>query len=265
MLHQYLLQKDPYDPNDQSFRALAESREVAAVAESDLSPQFPAVWDHGRLGSSQSHAVNAVFAYLLQYDFTPSHLFTYYNLRALEGTVDRDAGGNLRDGLRAVAAFGMADSRDWPYEIGKFAEKPPRKVYDNAKEKLEALSKYSRYRLNDIYEIQQALSMGIAPIIGVEMYENFETRKTLGTGIFPAPSGDVLGDQALVIVGHRDNEEPRCKAPNFIKSVFIKRSAGNFKVRNSWGTGIGLNGSGYFQISYETLGKILVDVWGVTA
>jgi C1A family cysteine protease len=265
MLHKYLLKKDSYNSDDKNFRSLTEDQKITVVAESDLSPKFPAVWDHGRLGSSQSHAVNAIFSYLLQYDFTPSHLFTYYNLRELVGTAELDVGGSLHDSLRAVSQFGIADSLDWPYDIGKFADKPPQKAYDHAIERIEAISQYNFYRLNDLYEIQQALSIGITPIVGAEMYENFETHKTLETGIFPVPAGKVAGDQALVIVGHCDNNEPRCKASNFIKSVFIKRSAGNFKIRNSWGVGIGLNGSGYFLISYETLGKILVDIWGVTS
>ena len=77
------------------------------------------------------------------------------------------------------------------------------------------------------------------------------------------PTGQVLGGHALVIVGHHDNDEPRCKALSFLLSVFIKRSAGDVKIRNSWGTGIGRDGSGYFQCSYEVLERLLMDMWTI--
>ena len=81
------------------------------------------------------------------------------------------------------------------------------------------------------------------------------------TGIIPAPEGGGIGGHAMVIDSDKDNDEPRCKALSFVTSVLIKRSAGNFEIRNSWGTGIGLNVTGYFQCSYEVLEKLLMDMW----
>jgi hypothetical protein len=85
------------------------------------------------------------------------------------------------------------------------------------------------------------------------LYENFELEETMKTGIIPVPKGGEIGG--------KDNDEPRCKALNFVTSVLIKHSAGNFEIRNSWGPGIGLNGTGYFQCSYEVLEKLLMDMW----
>ena len=81
------------------------------------------------------------------------------------------------------------------------------------------------------------------------------------TGIIPAPKGGEIGGHAMVIDGGKDNDEPRCKTLSFVTSVLIKHSTGNFEIRNSWGTGIGLNGTGYFQCSYEVLEKLLMDMW----
>lgn len=52
-----------------------------------------------------------------------------------------------------------------------------------------------------------------------------------------------------------------CKAKDFMEHITIKKSKGHVKIRNSWGTGIGLGGSGYFQASYEVLEQLLMDTW----
>lgn len=256
MLHKYLLQKDPEDPRDFKFSALAP---VPLLQDTDYSPKFPAIWDQGQLGSCQSHAIDAIDAYIKGYSFTPSHLFEYYNVRVLEGTVNEDAGGTLRGTCAALASNGVCDSAVWPYDIARFADKPPQEAYDNANNDNDKI--YTYYRVTSIDQIRQALSAGHTPLIGIQVYENFETQSTLDTGIIPAPQGNLLGGHALVIVGHHDVPSTGCKARDFIEHVFFKKSAGNVKIRNSWGTGIGLSGSGYFQASYEVLEQLLMDMW----
>ena len=81
------------------------------------------------------------------------------------------------------------------------------------------------------------------------------------TGIIPVPKGGEIGGHAMVIDSGKDNEEPRCKALSFVTSMLIKHSAGNFEIRNSWGTGIGLQGYGIFPMSYKVLEKLLMDMW----
>ena len=255
-MHKYLLQKDPEDKRDYRFSALSP---LPVLHDTDYSPKFPAVWDQGQLGSCQSHAVDAIDAYIKGYSFIPSHLFEYFNVRALEGTINEDAGGNLRDTCAALAANGVCDAEIWPYDIAKFAVKPPQDAYDNANKDNDKI--YSYYRVTTIDQIRQALSAGHTPLIGIKVYENFEDQKTLDTGIIPEPRGALAGGHALVIVGHHDNQEPTCKAKSFIEHVFVKRSAGKVKIRNSWGTGIGVNGTGYFEASYEVLEKLLMDMW----
>jgi len=81
------------------------------------------------------------------------------------------------------------------------------------------------------------------------------------TGIIPVPKGGEIGGHAMVIDGGMDNDEPQCKSLSFVTSVLIKHSAGNFEIQNSWGIGIGLQESGYFQGSYEVFEKLLMDMW----
>ena len=62
-------------------------------------------------------------------DFVPSRLFIYYNERVIEGTVDTDSGAQIRDGIKVVAKQGVPPETDWPYDIAKFADKPPAKAF----------------------------------------------------------------------------------------------------------------------------------------
>lgn len=255
-MHKYLLQPDAPDVRDYRFSSLAPA---AVLHDTDYTERFPGIWDQGQLGSCQSHAINAIDAYIKGYAFTPSHLFEYYNVRALEGTVDQDAGGNLRDTCAALAANGVCDDAIWPYAVENFSEKPPQSAYDNAN--LDNDKIYTYYRVSGIDQIRQALSAGHTPLIGIKVYENFEQESTLQTGIIPKPAGSLLGGHALVIVGHHDDPSTGCKAKDFVDHVIIKKSKGHVKIRNSWGTGIGLDGSGYFQADYEVLEKLLMDTW----
>ena len=48
-------------------------------------------------------------------DFTPSRLFIYYNERYMEGSVDRDAGAMLRDGIKCMEKLGVCPEATWKY------------------------------------------------------------------------------------------------------------------------------------------------------
>lgn len=64
---------------------------------------------------------------------TPSRLFIYYNERVIEGTVSPDAGAQIPDGIKTVSNIGACDETLRPYDITKFANKPPAKCYSAAK------------------------------------------------------------------------------------------------------------------------------------
>eukprot|EP00913_Durusdinium_trenchii_P019051 g17905.t1 len=73
--------------------------------------------DGRHLGSCTANALAAAFHFALHKenveqhegfkDFTPSRLFIYYNERYVEGSVDRDAGAMLRDGILGAAGQGQ--------------------------------------------------------------------------------------------------------------------------------------------------------------
>ena len=128
----------------------------------DLTPGCPPVYDQGALGSCTANAIAAV----LEFDqtkqsladvFVPSRLFIYYNERALEGTVASDSGAQIRDGIKTVASLGACHERLWPYEIAKFAEKPPKGAFtDAAKHTAVAYQRVAR----DLAQMKGCLASG---------------------------------------------------------------------------------------------------------
>jgi C1A family cysteine protease len=201
----------------------------------DLRSECPPVYDQGQLGSCTGNAIAGAVEFDLikqgKQDFTPSRLFIYYNERVMEGTVSQDSGAQIRDGVKSVATLGAPPETDWPYNIAKFAQRPPAKAYQDAK--LDIVSSYSRV-LQDLTQMRGCLASGYPFVVGFSVYQSFESQKVATTGIVPMPgSGEkMVGGHAVLVVGYQD-------------------AARYFIVRNSWGAGWGLHG--YFLMPYEYL------------
>src|SRR6266702_1812120 len=109
----------------------------------DLRTACPPVYDQGQLGSCTANALAGAFDFDRKKEgkpfMTPSRLFIYWNERDIEGTVDSDAGAQIRDGVKVLLKDGTAPEAEWPYNIAKFTAKPPKKVFADA-EKNQALT-----------------------------------------------------------------------------------------------------------------------------
>jgi C1A family cysteine protease len=214
----------------------------------DLRPNCPPVYDQGQLGSCTGNAIAGAVQFdrekqKLKPDFVPSRLFIYYGERVIEGTVNSDAGAQIRDGIKVVAKQGVPPETDWPYDITKFADKPPPKAFTDALKDL-AVS-YSRVSQN-LGQMKGCLASGFPFVFGFTVYDSFESQQVAQTGVVPMPaSGEsVLGGHAVVAVGYDDGQQ-------------------RFIVRNSWGTGWGMQG--YFTIPYAYLTDtgLASDFWTI--
>jgi hypothetical protein len=83
----------------------------------DLRSGCPPVYDQGQLGSCTANAISGAIQFEQKKQgvtlFMPSRLFIYYNERAIEGTVNSDAGAQIRDGVKSVSArFHQAEPFD---------------------------------------------------------------------------------------------------------------------------------------------------------
>ena len=161
----------------------------------------------------------------------------------IEGTVSQDAGAQIRDGIKSVAKVGAPPESDWPYNIAKFAVRPPPKAYRDSKQDL--VSAYSRV-VQDVTQMRGCLAEGYPFVFGFTVYQSFESETVARTGLVPMPgTGEaVLGGHCVVAVGY-DNSKRR------------------FIIRNSWGTGWGLHG--YCLMPYEYLinPRLASDFWTI--
>jgi C1A family cysteine protease len=236
-------------PDHRDHRVPPRSTLGSPPPKTDLRPGMPPVYDQLKLGSCTAQAVAAA----LEYDekkqalpaYAPSRLFIYYNERALDRTVTTDSGSSLRDGIKTVAKKGYCSEADWPYDIAKFAQLPPKECYTIALEHRAVAYKRVRQSLTDL---QQVLADGFPIVFGISVYESFEDPEVLKTGVIPMPkkTEQLLGGHAIVLCGY-DTE------------------AGTFLFRNSWGAeAFGEGGYGTLPFDYVVNPDLAQDFWVVT-
>lgn len=228
------------DFHDVQYTAMVEGMPV--LEEVDPRGDMPAPYDQGQLGSCTANAIAGAFEYdrILDGDSfgTPSRLFIYYGERVREGTVTTDSGAYGRDGFKLLRKTGAPPEELWPYVIEQFAQKPSaeafaeagkRKIFDYVHPGLGP-----RKTLIERKEaFQRVLSNKQTIAFGFTVYESFEDQtKWDGVGLMPIPEpGEaVLGGHEVLMVG------------------YLKDYPDHVLVRNSWGTGWGLDG--YFLMPW---------------
>jgi len=200
----------------------------------DLRPSMPPVYDQGQLGSCTGNAIAGAMEYERDRqglsDFVPSRLFIYYNERALEGTVSSDSGAVIRDGIKVVNTDGVCPETLWPYDIGVFTVKPPKRCYVAAE-----TDKAVQYEgIQTLLALKDAIASNLAVVFGFTVYASFESQAVAQTGVMPMPKNGeaTVGGHAVLAVGYSDPK-------------------GHLIVRNSWGPSWGDHG--YFYMPYEYL------------
>ena len=130
------------DPKYDAHAALTPFKlsNISLPVKVDLRPGMPPIVDQGNLGSCTGNCVAGVVEYAsikegkatVQNPILISRLFIYYQERVLEGSVRYDAGAYIRDGIKAMYTYGAPLETLWPYNINKFAVKPPPAAYSDA-------------------------------------------------------------------------------------------------------------------------------------
>jgi C1A family cysteine protease len=223
-------------------------RGIDNIKEVDLRPNCPPVYNQGELGSCTANAIAGAY----QFDemkekekdqITPSRLFIYYNERVIDGTVSQDSGAQIKTSVESVTKYGTCSEQLWPYDISKFADKPPEECYKQAENHKCVSAKRVKQNLNDM---KQCLIEGYPFVLGFVVYPNFESWETALTGKVSMPNLDdtPLGGHAVMVVGFNDNDK-----------VFI--------VRNSWGEEWGDKGYFYMPYAYFTNPDLASDLWTV--
>ena len=214
----------------------------------DLRNHCPPVYDQGQLGSCTANGIAAAIQFermkqKLKPDFVPSRLFIYYNERVIEHTVNSDSGAMIRDGIKSVGTQGDCPETEWPYDIAKFAVKPPPKCYTDAL-KYKAVQ-YQKV-VQSVSQMKGCLASGYPFVFGFTVYDSFESQQVAQTGTVPMPGAKekVLGGHCVVAVGYDDTQQ-------------------RFIVRNSWGTGWGNHGYCTMPYAYLTDPNLASDFWTI--
>lgn len=210
----------------------------------DLRPHCPPVVDQGQLGSCTANALAGAMGYIHAAATPFSRLFIYYNERAIEHHITSDSGAMIRDGIKTLAKKGVCAEAEWPYNIAQFKKKPSAKCFTDAQ--ANRIATYSR--LSTLNDMLQCLADGYPFVFGFTVYESFESQEVASTGVMnlPAANEQPLGGHAVMAVGY-------------------DMASQRLIVRNSWGTGWGLDGSGYFTMpfAYVTNRGLSDDFWTV--
>ena len=237
-------------PDQRDFRYKPPPRLARALPPKvDLRTGFGDCYNQGELGSCTANAIAGALQFLERKEGSenpemPSRLFIYYNERALEGSIASDSGAQIRDGIKTVVKRGFCSEDQWPYDIKRFAVKPPESCYRNALK--ERVSEYLRLDHDTPVPLLTCLASGYPFVFGFSVYESFEAPRVAATGVVQMPRlGErVLGGHAVVACGYDLN-------------------ASRFTVRNSWGARWGKNGNFTMPFAYLTNSFLSADFWTI--
>lgn len=236
-------------PDMRDLRYAAIAKPIRVPRKVDLRKLCSPVENQGDLGACTGNALVGNLEFLCRKatgkkapDY--SRLFIYYNERVIEGTISEDAGAQIRDGVKSLVKQGVCLESMWPYQIDRFTVKPPRTLYDQAKQ--HRVTSY--HRIESLSQMEQCLSEGYPFVFGFSVYESFQSDEVMKTGVVPMPSH---GEQ--MVGGHA------------VMAVGFDSSIQRFIVRNSWGPDWG--DGGYFTIPYAYLASrdLSDDFWTLRA
>jgi C1A family cysteine protease len=237
--------RDVPDPRDFLLHLVHPTPRPARVSFRD---KLPFVYDQGQLGSCTAHAAAYAYRYLLAHqarpDYLPSRLGIYYDERVIERSVASDAGAQIRDSVKVLARGTYAEDL-WPYEIERFAVRPPAECYRQAGAH-QAL-RYERVP-QSTDAVEACLASGFPVLVGITCFPSLQSDEVLRSGHIPLPRAGERpdGGHALMLGGYDRSSYTRVFTP-----------------LNSWGDGVGDHG--WFTLPYEYLTNpnLAGDFWCV--
>jgi C1A family cysteine protease len=231
-------------------RGIADERiisfsETSTVSKVDLRSKILFTYDQGNLASCTANALCYCYIFINP-TCNPSRLFLYYNERKLGNDILDNTSSTLSQGINALEKFGICSEIMYPYIINKITNKPPsNEVYYEAEKNLAIQG--SRVEQTST-SLKGCLNSGDPFVVGILIYESFESKNASKTGMIPMPnvvSEKILGGHAVTCFGYDDTRQ-----------VWI--------MKNSWGADWGDHGSFYLPYKYLLDTKLTGDIWKIS-
>ena len=243
----YGWKKSTPDKRDYKLKTVNPEIYKSIPKSDDLSKFVPEIYDQGQFGSCTGNSLTMAdrIARIKQGlpDKALSRLFVYANERIMEGTLNEDAGAQIRDGAKVLATMGIPDESAWPYTAENLLKKPSEEAYKEAVQ-----DEVKTYLTVDqtLEEMKLCINEGYPFVFGVTIFAPFEGEEVARTGIVPMPkdTDEIVGGHAITCVGYDDDKRM-------------------FKVLNSWSSNWGDNGYCYFPYDYLTNPKLCSDLWTI--
>ncbi|KAG5179844.1 papain cysteine protease family protein [Tribonema minus] len=231
----YTLRLQEPDSRDLVFTSTINGADMPLSVDLRTSGFMPPVLDQQSAGTCSAHASANALHYLLKRekvaDFSPARLYIYYTTRVyVEGTpATEDSGCVLRDVGKAIKTYHVPDEKYEPYSDKKISQRPSAMAVANAR--LHTTLKYRAVAQTE-HDLKGALAAGFPVMIGIQVYESFESDEVAATGEVPMPEDgeECLGAHATLCIGFDD-------------------ATRKFKLMNSWGVAFG--DKGFFTLPYE--------------
>jgi C1A family cysteine protease len=268
ILKSYGWRPDKPDARDKIYEVPATASLPHSV---DLRQAMPPVYNQGELGSCTANAIAAAIDYehgRNQRPFiNPSRLFIYYFERRLEGTIESDAGAEIRDGIKVVNADGVPPESLWPYDITKFRERPAQAILHEAKSH-QALKYLRLAEDGQSFHYRHALAQGFPVIFGFTVYDSFEGKEIARSGLMRSPDFDrenVRGGHAVLGVGYFTNDVLTTFFSDLPNGTRLEADPGGGYaiVRNSWATDWGIDGYFFMPFSFLFNTNLATDFWTI--
>lgn len=170
-----------------------------------------------------------------------SRLFTYAMARTIEGTLNVDAGSHVRTCFETLSLYGVCAEAIWPYDLTQVNVSPSILAQEQAVgHKIDSYYRITSEGDQRLTDIQTALYNKLPVVIGTDISNAFESLASGSNGPLGPPGiGQDAGGHALVVVGYIGS---------------------NYLIKNSWGTGWGVNGFCLFTPDYMTA-SMTNDLW----
>jgi|GEM_PF-1720205 len=255
------MRKYGYIPSPQllsykQFSATKYNTEAELPGKVDLRQYCSPINDQGQQGSCTAHAIVGLREYMEIKDgktLVPlSRAFLYYEERLKEGTNNQDSGAMPVDGMNVLKTIGVCPESEMPYSDQDYTAAPTNQdINDAAPYKVDEYHSVSSTAL-----MKASLAEDHPVVIGIQVYESFESDAVTKTGIVPVPDvkkEQLLGGHALLVVGY-DMQMTATDSSGHLHTEY-------FIVRNSWGDNWGDKGYCYIPMAYFWQQGLCSDMW----